>query len=144
VSDSDPPSPSESLGASSGEQTPAEAIDELTDMAEGGADEAAAESSPSTSTPREMLLSTEPDPPLSQVESPWQPKEGGPSRLKRAAMKAGDVDGLPAALDLILGLVETATKFMDERDTDQGGAGDDDQDGADEGGDDDPLAGAGV
>lgn len=69
----------------------------------------------STDTLREMLLSTDPSPSLADVDSPWAPDLGGPSRIYRAFMKMGNFDGMPAALDLVLGLGETFKKIsLDE------------------------------
>jgi len=80
---------------------------------------AAAEGAPSESdvgsesTIREMLMSTGPEKPLSKVESPWKPDEGGLSRMYRGIQKMTDVDGMPAMVDLIVGAVEAAHRFND-------------------------------
>jgi hypothetical protein len=62
----------------------------------------------STDTLREMLLSTDPSPSLAEVDSPWAPDLGGPSRIYRAVMKMGNFDGMPAIADLLIGAAETA------------------------------------
>lgn len=54
----------------------------------------------------EMAMSTQPSRPLDVVESPWDPERGGSTRLMRAAEKAFGVDGIPAIIDAIVGLVE--------------------------------------
>ena len=80
---------------------------------------AAAEGAPSESdvgsesTIREMLMSTGPEKPLSKVESPWNPDEGGLSRMYRGIQKMTDVDGMPAVVDLVVGAVEAAHRFND-------------------------------
>jgi hypothetical protein len=61
----------------------------------------------SSSQLREMLLSTDPSPRLAEVDSPWDPDLGGPSRIYRAFLKMGNFDGLPAGLDLVIGVAET-------------------------------------
>jgi len=81
----------------------------------------------SQSTLREMLMSTDPAPKLTEVESPWDPENGGPTRIKRAVMKATGVDGMPAIADLLIGAAETFDG-MDLEDID---AGDDQEGGAD-------------
>jgi hypothetical protein len=81
----------------------------------------------STSTLRDMLLSTDPDRSLDTFESPWDPDRGGPARIYRGLMKATDVDGMPAVVDLIIGAAEIAHGFdpddvepdHDDQDADQ-------------------------
>jgi len=71
----------------------------------------------STDALRDMLLSTDPSPSLADVDSPWNPDLGGPSRIYRAFMKMGNFDGMPAALDLVIGFGETLkTVSLDEPD----------------------------
>lgn len=60
----------------------------------------------STSTLREMLLSDEPDPELERVESPWNPEEGGRNRVYRGLKKALGASGMPAIVDVVVGLLE--------------------------------------
>lgn len=60
----------------------------------------------STSTLREMLLSTEPNRSLDQVESPWDPERGGDTRLYRGLMKMTNVEGMPAIVDVVIGVAE--------------------------------------
>ena len=64
-----------------------------------------------TSTWRDALTSTEPDTPLSEVESPWNPDEGGASRVYRGFQKATGTDGVPAWVDLILGVAEVLSQI---------------------------------
>jgi hypothetical protein len=81
----------------------------------------------STDALREMLLSTDPSPSLAEVDSPWNPDLGGPSRIYRAFMKMGNFDGMPAIADLTIGAAETLKSVsLDEVD-----AGDDQDDDVD-------------
>ena len=64
-----------------------------------------------TSTWRDALTSTKPDIPLEQVESPWNPDEGGASRVYRGFQKATGTDGVPAWIDLILGAAEVLSEI---------------------------------
>lgn len=93
--------------------------------AEATADHAAAEGTDASSTSgmgsssqlREMLLSTDPSPSLAEVDSPWNPDLGGPSRIYRAFMKMGSFDGMPAGIDLVIGAAETMKSVsLDEPD----------------------------
>ena len=99
--------------------------------AEATADHAAAEGTDASSTSgmgsvdtlREMLLKTDPSPSLAEVDSPWNPDLGGPSRIYRAFMKMGNFDGMPAGLDLVIGFGETLkTLSLDEPDDVENGA----------------------
>lgn len=54
------------------------------------------------------LMATEPNPDLQSVESPYDPQEGGTSRIFRGVQKMGDIEGLPAIADIIIGVVEVA------------------------------------
>jgi len=60
----------------------------------------------STSTLREMLMSTEPNRPLDKVENPWDPDRGAETRLYRGLTKALDVEGMPAVVDIVIGVAE--------------------------------------
>lgn len=80
----------------------------------------------STSTLREMLMSTDPAPSLEDVESPWDPDRGGLTRIYRAIMKATGVDGMPALADIVIGAAETfdgidVEEIGDDQDDDQEG-----------------------
>jgi len=55
----------------------------------------------------DRLLNTQPNTPLESVESPWQPDVGGPARIYRGIQKIGDIEGMPAIADLVIGIVET-------------------------------------
>lgn len=79
----------------------------------------------STSTLREMLLSTDPSPSLHEVESPWAPDLGAETRLYRGLMKMTGVDGMPAVVDVVIGFAEIVVDL----DLD---AGDEQDDGDDE------------
>jgi len=71
---------------------------------------AGSDAGPETAGPKDgildMALSTEPSKSLESVESPWNPEQGGPTRLMRAAEKAFGADGIPAILDAVIGLAE--------------------------------------
>lgn len=54
----------------------------------------------------DRLLSTQPNPPLEEVESPWNPEEGGITRMYRGVQKMGEFDGLPAIADIFIGAME--------------------------------------
>lgn len=66
---------------------------------------------------KEMALSTEPNTPLEQIESPWNPEEGGLSRVYRGIMKGANVDGIPAILDVGIGFLEAYHSFSLEKNT---------------------------
>ncbi|QGX94999.1 hypothetical protein EI982_09450 [Haloplanus rallus] len=103
----------------SGPTDASEAAAEATEQhaAAEGADASETSGMGSTSQLREMLLSTDPSPSLAEVDSPWNPDLGGPSRIYRAFMKMGNFDGMPAALDLVIGFGETLkTVSLDEPD----------------------------
>lgn len=69
---------------------------------------------PETSTESEGLVSklwnSDPSPDLERVQSPWQPEEGGLTRIYRGVQKIGDIEGLPAILDIAIGIAEEAAK----------------------------------
>lgn len=111
--------------------SPSDAVDggaEETEAAEAAgagldASESSTSTSSSTSTLREMLLATDPNDPLDAVEDPWDPERGGPRRLYRAAQKMFGVDGMPAGIDLVVGLIETAVghDLVDQEDGEDDG-----------------------
>lgn len=118
--------------------TATDAVDEATEdhrAAEG------AESSPSLSSTKGMknaLLRTSPNTPLSRVESPWNPEEGGITRLYRGLQKALDFDGNPAIVDLVVGAVEAFHNFEPA-----GGGENPDADPDEESGEESPIVGGG-
>ncbi len=61
---------------------------------------------------KDMALSTRPNKPLSEVESIWNPEEGGTTRLVRAAQKAFNADGIPAILDGLIAVPEIYVKHI--------------------------------
>jgi len=65
----------------------------------------------------DRLLNTEPNTPLESVESPWQPDVGGPPRIYRGIQKIGDIEGMPAIADLVIGIVETMQQQNDTGDS---------------------------
>jgi len=54
----------------------------------------------------DSMWNTTPNPPLEAVESPWNPEKGGMTRVFRGVQKLADVDGLPAVVDILVGLAE--------------------------------------
>lgn len=58
----------------------------------------------------ESLWNTKPNTPLSQIDSPWNPEQGGIPRVYRGIQKMADVDGLPAIADVVIGLAEEYQK----------------------------------
>lgn len=100
--------------------SPSDAVDadEIGETGESvAADHADAEGAPdetsigSRNSWREMLMSTDPEKPLGATESPWDPNRGGPTRIYRAFQKMADFDGMPAAGDLVIGVIETVVAF---------------------------------
>ena len=85
----------------------------------------------SSSALREMLLSTEPEHSLDAVESPWDPERGGLNRVYRGFQKMMGASGLPAILDIGVGIAEFFNDFeMDAA----GGENPDDSESSPEGG----------
>jgi hypothetical protein len=54
------------------------------------------------------LMATEPNPDLETIENPYDPEKGGLTRIFRGIQKMGDIDGLPAIADIIIGIIETS------------------------------------
>lgn len=54
----------------------------------------------------DKLMNTNPATPLEQMEDPWNPKEGGTTRILRGVQKIGDIEGLPAIADILIGTLE--------------------------------------
>ncbi|GAB3315215.1 hypothetical protein [Haloplanus salinarum] len=75
----------------------------------------------STSTLRDMLLSTDPSPSLHDVENPWDPERGGETRLYRGLMKMTGVDGMPAIVDVVIGAAEIVVDLDLDTDDEQDG-----------------------
>lgn len=72
---------------------------------------------PSPSTPsstadvlRDALMSTDPDLPLESVESPFDPEHGGIRRIYRGFLKMTGASGVPAVVDVVLGLIEVSVQ----------------------------------
>lgn len=80
--------------------------------AEGGP-EASADDVGSESTLREMLMNSDPEVALEDVEDPWNPEMGGTRRIYRAFTKMLDVDGMPAVVDLTIGVAEAVVQLRD-------------------------------
>jgi hypothetical protein len=76
--------------------------------------EASSETLGSRSRLQDMLLSTEPNQPLRAVDSPWNPEEGGITRIYRGLQKALEFDGMPAVVDMVVGAAEFVHKFEPE------------------------------
>lgn len=60
----------------------------------------------SSSAVKDALLSTTPSTRLEDVESPFDLEAGGPPRIARGLMKMTGVEGLPAVVDLFVGVLE--------------------------------------
>jgi hypothetical protein len=120
--------------------TPSSTLEDT--ASESTADHAAAEGAEasddvgSTSTLREMLLSKDPDPALETVESPWNPEEGGRNRVYRGLKKALGASGMPAVVDVVIGLLEE----LQALDTNSGDDVDQDESADDQEDRSDPLA----
>jgi hypothetical protein len=123
-------SPSDAVPESTDTTSATERVEDATEdhaAAEGA--EASSETLGSRSRLQDMLLSTEPNQPLRAVDSPWNPEEGGITRVYRGLQKALGFDGMPAVVDVVVGAAEFVHKFEPE-----GGesADEPDQDGADD------------
>ena len=55
---------------------------------------------------KEFLFATEPDKDLDKVERPYDPENGGLTRIYRGLQKMAGVNGLPAIGDIIIGTAE--------------------------------------
>ena len=55
---------------------------------------------------KNMLWQTQPDTPLEEVESPFDPKIGGLNRVYRGIQKISGADGVPAIWDIVAGIGE--------------------------------------
>jgi hypothetical protein len=76
-----------------------------------------AESMPSLSSRdglKNALLRTTPNTRLSEVDSPWNPDEGGITRVYRGLQKALDFEGMPAIVDIVVGAAEYMSAFEPE------------------------------
>ena len=74
---------------------------------------------------QEALLSTEPDTPLAAVNDPWDPVNGGETRIYRGIQKMTNINGMPAILDVAIGAIEMAVDD-DRADAGDGAGGGDD------------------
>lgn len=54
----------------------------------------------------DAMLNTEPETDLNQIESPYNPEDGGMSRVYRGVQKMSGMDGLPAIADIVIGVIE--------------------------------------
>lgn len=117
--------------------------DAPTDAGSGGADSGGAEGDPTvdpagsdssrsliTGSPTlEMLTATEPSPDLEDVDDPWNPELGGPTRMLRGFQKMFGVNGMPAIGDVTIGAMETVKLVLSdpagdlEDDSETGGDG---------------------
>ena len=65
----------------------------------------------SSMTVLDRLMATEPSTDLGAIDSPWQPGDnGGIPRIYRGIQKIGDVEGLPAIADIIIGILEVLSE----------------------------------
>lgn len=105
-------SPSDAVPGSEETETATERVAEATEdhaAAEGA--EASSKSLGSSSSIQDMLLSTEPNTPLAHVDSPWNPEEGGITRIYRGMQKALGFDAMPAVVDVVVGAAEFIREF---------------------------------
>lgn len=65
---------------------------------------------------RSALRSTEPEVPLSDIDDPWNPEDGGRQRVYRGFQKLSGTDGMPAWYDLLIGALEIFAETYDETD----------------------------
>lgn len=113
-------SPEEAAAIAQGDdaaQAATEAAETATDTAEKAA-EGAADATAETTTEmpvsgplsalKEAALHTEPDTPLEQIESLWDPDKGGERRIQRGIRKMTGYDGVPAVVDVVIGAAEMA------------------------------------
>lgn len=66
----------------------------------------------------DMAMSTEPSPSLDAVEDPWDPDEGGTTRVFRGLQKAFGASGIPAIGDVLIGGFEI---YADARESSDAG-----------------------
>lgn len=78
-----------------------------------GADTSGSQGLGRVSSWREMMLSTGPSDSLDNVESPWDPERGGLTRIYRGIRKMTGLDGMPAIVDIVVGIVEEAHRLRD-------------------------------
>jgi len=95
------------------------AVDEATESHRAAEGAETSDSLASADGLQKALLRTSPETPLSRVESPWNPEEGGKARIYRALQKMFDFDGMPAAADFVIGFMEWAKNFEPEGGDDQ-------------------------
>lgn len=112
-----------------------DAVDETTEShqaAEG------TETTPSISSRaglKDALLRSEPNRPLHKVESPWNPEQGGITRIYRGLQKALEFSGAPAIVDIVVGAAEFVTAFEPAGAEEAAEQDDGDQEASDDGGD---------
>ena len=94
------------------------------DGLEGPAPDPTSESGGTMDAVRSALWSTEPEVPLSEIDDPWNPDEGGRRRVYRGFQKLSGTDGMPAWYDLLIGALEIAAETYDETDETDAEAGD--------------------
>lgn len=91
------------------------------------------ESTSSSNWVTDALFSTEPNPSLSEVESPFNPSEGGITRIYRGLQKMTGSDAMPAIVDVAIGVLEVQlggnpleglTPDAESDQTDEQGSGD--------------------
>lgn len=60
------------------------------------------------------LRSTEPHKPLREIESPWDPDNGGINRIYRGLQKISGIEGTEAWMDISIGIMEWVSLQNDE------------------------------
>jgi hypothetical protein len=100
--------PSDAVGSSPTEDA-VEATEEH--AAAEGVEAESTEGAGSSRNLRKMLMSTDPERRLEEIDSPWDPEAGGETRIYRGIMKMGNFEGMPAIGDLVLGIGEIVAKL---------------------------------
>lgn len=77
---------------------------------------------------QDALLSTDPQKPLEDVESPWNPDDGGMTRIYRGLQKMLGFSGMPAIVDVVVGIGEFVTSYEPDGPNDDVDDGSDDTD----------------
>jgi hypothetical protein len=93
------------------ESSTGNAVDEATESHQAAEGTSTASSLNSRDGLKNALLRTEPNRSLDQVESPYDPGRGGETRIYRGLQKMLDFEGMPAILDIVVGLLEFAQNF---------------------------------
>jgi hypothetical protein len=113
MSDPDPAAAVDGLELDSVDQEPdaSDAVDEATESHQAAEGTSTSPNLDSRDGLTNALLRTEPNKSLDQVESPYDPERGGETRIYRGLQKMLDFEGMPAILDIVVGLLEFIQNF---------------------------------